>query len=186
MDVPAERSTRTAGPNLHPAARPAAGSRRRRPTGEPPPLPHHLQTSGVRWLVATLVLIVLAVVVFAPAAADVRAQLDDLIYPGWVTATGRRRLPDVLRYVRAMQLRLDRLPGDLAADADRMESLARVTDAWRRAAGRPPATRPDPAALAEIRWMLEELRVSYFAQSLGTAHPVSEKRVLRAIDRLGG
>ena len=65
MDVPAERPTRTAGPNLHPAARHAAGSRRRRPTGEPPPLPHHLQTSGVRWLVATLVLIVLAVVVFA-------------------------------------------------------------------------------------------------------------------------
>jgi ATP-dependent helicase HrpA len=123
---------------------------------------------------------------FAPAAADVRAQLDDLIYPGWVTATGRRRLPDVLRYVRAMQLRLDRLPGDLAADADRMESVARVTDAWRRAADRPPATRPGLAGLAEVRWMLEELRVSYFAQALGTAHPVSEKRVLRAIDRLGG
>jgi ATP-dependent helicase HrpA len=123
---------------------------------------------------------------FAPAVADVRAQLDDLIYPGWVTATGRRRLPDMLRYARAMKLRLDRLPGDLTADADRMESVARVTDAWRRAADRPPATRPDPAALAEIRWLLEELRVSYFAQSLGTAHPVSEKRVLRAIDRLGG
>jgi ATP-dependent helicase HrpA len=123
---------------------------------------------------------------FAPAVADVRAQLDDLIYPGWVTATGRRRLPDVLRYARAMKLRLDRLPGDLTADADRMESVARVTDAWRRAADRPPATRPDPAAQAEVRWLLEELRVSYFAQSLGTAHPVSEKRVLRAIDRLGG
>ncbi|HEV3496432.1 MAG TPA: ATP-dependent RNA helicase HrpA [Actinomycetes bacterium] len=123
---------------------------------------------------------------FAPATADVRAQLDALIYPGWVTATGRRRLPDVLRYVRAMVQRLDRLPGDLAADADRMESMARVTDAWRRAADRPPATRPDPAALAEIRWMLEELRVSYFAQSLGTAYPVSEKRALRAIDRLTG
>jgi ATP-dependent helicase HrpA len=52
---------------------------------------------------------------FSPAAADVRAQLDALIYPGWVTATGRRRLPDVLRYVRAMAQRLDRLPGDLAA-----------------------------------------------------------------------
>jgi ATP-dependent helicase HrpA len=123
---------------------------------------------------------------FAPAAADVRAQLDALVYPGWVTATGRRRLPDVLRYVRAMALRLDRLPGDLAADAARMESLARVTEAWRRVADRPPATRPDPAALAGIRWMLEELRVSYFAQTLGTAHPVSEKRVLRAIDRLTG
>jgi ATP-dependent helicase HrpA len=122
---------------------------------------------------------------FGPAAADVRAQLDDLVYPGWVTATGRRRLPDVLRYVRAMALRLDRLPGDLAADAERMESVARVTAAWRRAADRPPAARP-AASLAEVRWMLEELRVSYFAQSLGTAHPVSEKRVLRAIDRLAG
>jgi ATP-dependent helicase HrpA len=85
-----------------------------------------------------------------------------------------------------MKFRLDRLPGDLTADADRMESVARATDAWRRAADRPPATRPDPAALAEIRWMLEELRVSYFAQSLGTARAVSEKRLLRAIDRLGG
>jgi ATP-dependent helicase HrpA len=123
---------------------------------------------------------------FGPAADDIRAQLDDLVYPGWVTATGRRRLPDVLRYVRAMAQRLDRLPGDLAADADRMESVDRVTDAWRRAADRPAATRPAPAALAEVRWMLEELRVSYFAQSLGTAQPVSEKRVLRAIDRLTG
>jgi ATP-dependent helicase HrpA len=66
-----------------------------------------------------------------------------------------------------------------------MESVARATEAWRRVADRPPATRPDAAALAEVRWLLEELRVSYFAQSLGTAVPVSEKRVLRAIERLG-
>jgi ATP-dependent helicase HrpA len=65
-----------------------------------------------------------------------------------------------------------------------MESVARATEAWRRVADRLPATRP-AAALAEVRWLLEELRVSYFAQSLGTAVPVSEKRVLRAIDRLG-
>jgi ATP-dependent helicase HrpA len=119
---------------------------------------------------------------FGPAVADVRAQLDGLVYPGWVTASGRRRLPDLLRYLRAMAQRLDRLPGDLAGDAERMDSLAAVTDAWRQARAR----RPDDAALAELRWMLEELRVSYFAQSLGTPYPVSEKRVLRAIDRLGG
>jgi ATP-dependent helicase HrpA len=119
---------------------------------------------------------------FGPATADVRAQLDRLVYPGWVTASGRRRLPDLLRYVRAMAQRLDRLPGDLAGDAERMDSLAAVTDAWRQARER----HPDDAALAELRWMLEELRVSYFAQSLGTPYPVSEKRVLRAIDRLGG
>ncbi|HWD47770.1 MAG TPA: ATP-dependent RNA helicase HrpA [Actinomycetota bacterium] len=119
---------------------------------------------------------------FAPATADVRAQLDDLVYPGWVTATGRRRLGDVRRYVRAMLQRLERLPGDLARDAERSESVARATVAWHRALDRA-AGRPDPA-LAEVRWMLEELRVSYFAQSLGTPYPVSEKRVLRAIEQL--
>jgi ATP-dependent helicase HrpA len=123
---------------------------------------------------------------FGPATADVRAQLDALIYSGWVTAAGRRRLPDMLRYLRAMVQRLDRLPGDLARDADRMESVARVTAAWRQALDRPAATRPDPATLTEVRWMIEELRVSYFAQSLGTPYPVSEKRVLRAIDQLTG
>jgi ATP-dependent helicase HrpA len=120
---------------------------------------------------------------FGPATADVRAQLDALVHPGWVTATGRRRLPDVLRYLQAMAQRLDRLPGDLAGDAERIESVAYVTDAWRQLAELPPAVRPPPEELAELRWMLEELRVSYFAQALGTTRPVSEKRVLRAIDQ---
>jgi ATP-dependent helicase HrpA len=100
-----------------------------------------------------------------------------------VTATGRRRLPDVLRYLRAMAQRLDRLPGDLAGDAERMDSVARVTKAWGQLAELPPGVRPPPEELAELRWTLEELRVSYFAQALGTARPVSEKRVLRAIDQ---
>jgi ATP-dependent helicase HrpA len=120
---------------------------------------------------------------FGPAVDDVRTQLDELVYPGWVTATGRRRLPDVLRYVRAMLQRLDRLAGDVAGDADRMESVARVTAAWRQLAEMPPGARPPGATLAELRWLLEELRVSYFAQTLGTSRPVSEKRVLRAIDQ---
>jgi ATP-dependent helicase HrpA len=119
---------------------------------------------------------------FGPALDDLRAQLDDLVYPGWVTASGRRRLPDVHRYLRAMLQRLDRLPSDLARDAERMESVAHVTDAWHRVLDR----RPAATALAEVRWMLEELRVSYFAQALGTPYPVSEKRVLRAIDLLTG
>jgi ATP-dependent helicase HrpA len=119
---------------------------------------------------------------FGPALDDLRAQLDDLVYPGWVTASGRRRLPDVHRYLRAILQRLDRLPSDLARDAERMESVAHVTDAWHRVLDR----RPAATALAEVRWMLEELRVSYFAQALGTPYPVSEKRVLRAIDLLTG
>jgi ATP-dependent helicase HrpA len=115
------------------------------------------------------------------AAQAVRTQLDALVYPGWVAATGRPRLPDVHRYVRAMLHRLDRLPSNLAADADHMATVARVTTAWREALVHSPAGRPDPD-LTEVRWMIEELRVSLFAQSLGTPYPVSEKRVLRAIE----
>ena len=80
--------------------------------------------------------------------------------------------------------RLDRLPGDLARDADNMATVARITTAWNEALSHSPTARRDPA-LAEIRWMLEELRVSLFAQFLGTPYPVSEKRVLRAIERAG-
>ena len=118
---------------------------------------------------------------FSPAVQDVRTQLDALIHPGWVTATGRSRLPDVLRYVRAMSHRLDRLPSNLATDTDHMAAVERVTTAWLEAMDQSPTGRRDPA-LREVRWMIEELRVSLFAQSLGTPNPVSEKRILRAIE----
>jgi ATP-dependent helicase HrpA len=77
--------------------------------------------------------------------------------------------------------RLDRLSSNLAVDSDHMATVERVTTAWHAALDHSPTARADPA-LAEIRWMIEELRVSLFAQSLGTPYPVSEKRVLRAIE----
>ena len=119
---------------------------------------------------------------FSTAVTDVRTQLDTLIHPGWVTATGRQRLPDVHRYVRAILHRLDRLPSNLATDSDHMAAIGRVITAWREALAQSPTARRDPA-LAEVRWMIEELRVNLFAQFLGTPYPVSEKRVLRAIER---
>jgi ATP-dependent helicase HrpA len=60
--------------------------------------------------------------------------------------------------------------------------VTRVTQTWEEALAHSPTGRVDPA-LAEVRWMIEELRVSLFAQLLGTPYPVSEKRVLRAIER---
>ena len=91
----------------------------------------------------------------APATADVRAQLDDLVHPGWVTATGRRRLGDVRRYLRAMVQRLERLPGDLGPNAERSESVARVTAAWHRPSTAPPAAptqpRPRSAGCSRLR-----------------------------------
>ena len=105
------------------------------------------------------------------------------MYRGFVTATGSRRLPDVLRYVRGIQQRLDKLPSHPHRDAELMAEVQEILDAYQRRLDRlPPGGRPGEA-LREIRWMIEELRVSYFAQALGTPYPVSEKRLRRALDQ---
>lgn len=120
----------------------------------------------------------------APAAtvADIRSQLSGLVFPGFVAAIGWRRLPDLQRYLRAAERRLEKLTDDSQRDADRMESIRYVQGAYEELLEALPADRAATERVREIRWMIEELRVSYFAQRLGTAYPVSEKRVLRAID----
>jgi ATP-dependent helicase HrpA len=120
-----------------------------------------------------------------PAVDDVTAQVGALVGPGFVTASGRRRLPDLRRYLAAANHRLDRLPGDVARDAARMARVHVVQaelDAF--VAGLPPGRR-EADEVRQLRWMVEELRVSLFAQSLGTPYPVSEQRIYRAMDQLG-
>jgi ATP-dependent RNA helicase HrpA len=119
-----------------------------------------------------------------PAVADMRAQLSGLIYPGFVTATGYRRLPHLTRYLRGMERRLDKLPENPARDAVNMAVAQRVEQAYRQAVADLPAGRRDDDDVTDARWMLEELRVSLFAQTLGTLAPVSENRVLAALERL--
>ncbi|CAN5205134.1 ATP-dependent RNA helicase HrpA [soil metagenome] len=119
---------------------------------------------------------------FAPESAlvDIRGQLSGLIYPGFVTSTGRRRLPDLVRYLRAIEHRLDKVatnPRD-AVWMSQVEVVQREYDQLRQEVA------PDDPGLARIRWMIEELRVSLFAQSLGTREPVSEQRIFRAMDQL--
>jgi ATP-dependent helicase HrpA len=116
----------------------------------------------------------------APAFADLREQLAALIYPGFVSATGADRLADLRRYLHAMARRLDKLPGDQARDDERMAVVHRVTAEYQQA-----LSAGDGRADAQaVRWMIEELRVSLFAQVLGTRYPVSEKRVLAAVAAL--
>ncbi len=112
-----------------------------------------------------------------PAARDVAAQLGRLVYPGFVTATGAGRLADVERYLRAAERRLERLPDAVAVDADRMRAVHELEAAYRERLERPPV----PAAVHEVPWLLEELRVSHFAQGLGVRGPVSAKRIRRAL-----
>ena len=118
------------------------------------------------------------------ALADMRAQLSGLIYPGFVTATGYRRLPHLTRYLRGIERRLDKLPENPARDAANMAVAHRVEQAYQQALADLPAARRHDADVTEVRWMLEEFRVSLFAQTLGTAVPVSENRILGALDRL--
>ncbi|MBO0788291.1 MAG: DUF3418 domain-containing protein, partial [Actinobacteria bacterium] len=124
--------------------------------------------------------------VLAPAVDDMRAQLAGLVYPGFIARTGARRLPDLVRYLRAIGLRLDKAAENPGRDAERMAAVHRVADAYQHVTDAlPTAVRSGPQA-ASVRWLIEEFRVSLFAQSLGTPVPVSEKRILTALDRLPG
>jgi ATP-dependent helicase HrpA len=119
-----------------------------------------------------------------PVFADIRAQFSALIYRGFISATGASRLRDLVRYLRAIGQRLDKMPADPARDAERMATVHRASGAYRQTVqALPPARRTSPEVQA-IRWMIEELRVSLFAQTLGTPAAVSEKRILTALGRL--
>lgn len=122
----------------------------------------------------------------AAMAADVRDQLSGLVYPGFVTATGYRRLPDLPRYLQAIERRLDKAPENPDRDRDRMQAVQHLESSYRRLRDTMPADDPAADEVEQIRWMIEELRVSYFAQPLGTAYPISDKRIQKAIDRLTG
>jgi ATP-dependent helicase HrpA len=111
---------------------------------------------------------------------DIRAHLSGLIFPGFVTATGWRRLTDVHRYLRAIEHRLDKLPDNPGRDRQLTAQVERVRESYERLGG----GRLHGEAAERIRWMIEELRVSYFAQRLGTPYPISEKRILKAIEEL--
>ncbi|AIA04488.1 ATP-dependent RNA helicase HrpA [Streptomyces noursei] len=114
--------------------------------------------------------------------ADVKEQLAELIKPGFVTAHGAKRLPDLMRYLVAADRRLTQLPTNAERDRSRMAKVKEMQDEYAWLLEQFPQGRPVPAAAREIRWMIEELRVSYFAHALGTAYPVSDKRIMKAVD----
>jgi ATP-dependent helicase HrpA len=113
-----------------------------------------------------------------PALVDMRNQLGGLVYRGFATQTGAARLRDLPRYLAAIKWRLERLPGDANRDRARMWEVEQAQESLREAERRGDV---EPGALAEARWLIEELRVSLFAQSLGTAQPVSVRRIERLL-----
>ncbi len=120
----------------------------------------------------------------AAAFDDMRSQLSALIYPGFVAATGARRLADLVRYLQAITRRLDKAPESPGRDAERMAAVHRVAGDYASVLAELAPSRRQTAGAQAVRWMIEEFRVSLFAQTLGTRGPVSEQRIERALDQL--
>jgi ATP-dependent helicase HrpA len=119
--------------------------------------------------------------VLQPAVEDMLAQLARLVSPGFVARIGLARLLDVRRYLEAVRVRLDKLGSRPERDRDLMGRVHALQQDYDRARVELPPERRGDADVVAVGWMLEELRVSFFAQVLGTSGPVSEPRVRRAL-----
>lgn len=120
-----------------------------------------------------------------PTSTDAAAHLERLVGAGFVLRAGTRRLPDVHRYVRGIEYRLERVAEDLDRDRRRMADVVPLEGRYARHVRRGGPTVAARADGREVSWLLEELRMSLFAQPLGVHGPVSVRRVTRALDRLG-
>ena len=114
------------------------------------------------------------------AVSDVKAQMENLVYTGFVAKTGYDQLVHIPRYLKAAQVRLTKLGPNLHRDNQLMLTVQDLEDSYDNAVKSLPTGTIVPDALRRVNWMIEELRVSFFAQELGTAYTVSEKRIAKA------
>ncbi|MBP0451952.1 MULTISPECIES: ATP-dependent RNA helicase HrpA [unclassified Kitasatospora] len=120
--------------------------------------------------------------VLLTAVNDIRLHLASLVHPGFVTETGWQRLTDLKRYLLAVDRRLEALPNHPQRDAQQLLKVQQVQQEYGELLAAVPAGQEPSPEVRAIRWMIEELRVSFFAQSLGTPTPVSEKRIAKAME----
>lgn len=112
---------------------------------------------------------------------DIRTQLSGLLHPGFVSAAGVERLAHFPRYLEGMLDRLKTLTNEPGKDRARMTEFERMAKAFEDAGGTTPLAADAAPALIEVRWLLEEYRISVFAQRLGTAQAVSPQRIMKAL-----
>lgn len=118
-----------------------------------------------------------------PALTDMRAQVARLMGVGFVAEAGPARLRDLSRYLAAVTLRRERLDQQVARDRQLMDQVSGLQEAWLHAVAALPDGQPAPQHLRDARWLLEEYRVSLFAQQLGTATKVSDQRIRKVMAR---
>lgn len=120
------------------------------------------------------------------AQGDIKSQLERLIFPGFACQFGEQKLPDIKRYLQALEKRLEKLP--ISPNQDRLNTieLHELEQRYLALCKTMLSNEKENEALAEVYWMMEELRVSLFAQQLGTAYPISAKRVKQKLTELKG
>lgn len=119
-----------------------------------------------------------------PAIDDMRSQLVFYLPRHAITVHGVQHLQHLPRYIDAMRIRLEDMRLDPDRDADRQEVVDGVKRYLADHMKRLPAQRSKTRAYKDILWLIEELRVSLFAQRLGTPRPVSQRRIEKKIDAL--
>ncbi|WP_299074253.1 ATP-dependent RNA helicase HrpA [uncultured Paraglaciecola sp.] len=118
------------------------------------------------------------------AHGHIKAQLDSLVYKGFVADLGAHKLADWQRYITAIAKRLEKVAIDPTKDKLHQLSLEKVEKAYQAKRNKIQANQPIPAELQEVPWLLHELHVSLFAQQLGTATPISVKRIMNHLDSI--
>ncbi|HYH71918.1 MAG TPA: ATP-dependent RNA helicase HrpA [Nocardioides sp.] len=116
-----------------------------------------------------------------PALTDMRAQVERLMAAGFVGDAGVTRLRDYPRYLTAVTHRRERLDGQVVRDRQLMDQVSGLQEAWLHAVAAVPDGQPLPQHLRDARWLLEEYRVSLFAQQLGTREKVSDQRIRKVM-----
>ncbi|NLF91858.1 MAG: DUF3418 domain-containing protein, partial [Corynebacterium marinum] len=118
------------------------------------------------------------------AIDDMKAQLEFLLPRNAITLHGAAQLRHLPRYLQAVRIRLDEMAQDPDKDADRQDEVEEAQSYLTLRLARLPKGREKTREVKDIRWMIEELRVSLFAQRLGTARPISLRRIQKAVDKL--
>ncbi len=108
---------------------------------------------------------------------DIKAQLESLVFKGFVTESGIDKMDDIIRYLNAILKRFEKLPIDPNQDRLKMIEIEKVSIKLNELIAQQRKDQPLAQVFIDCRWMVEELRVSLFAQNLGTKYPISVKRV---------
>ncbi|MEP1446905.1 MAG: ATP-dependent RNA helicase HrpA [Paraglaciecola sp.] len=118
------------------------------------------------------------------AHGHIKSQLDSLVYKGFVADIGAHKLADWQRYIQAIAKRLEKVAIDPTKDKLHQLNLEKAQHAYQEKCNKISENQPIPEKLQEVRWLLHELHVSFFAQQLGTAAPISVKRILNHLDSI--